>query len=71
MKQYFEAIPFSKRKPNDGMWRSKVVVMNQKRDNVTVVTPGMVTDWEYFIGNGYTHWLKPVTKAKLCKEFTK
>lgn len=62
---YFQFVDLKKKKPNSGWFRGRVALVNKKTKEIHTMKPGFVTDWEYFIDKGFTHWLQPVSKVKL------
>lgn len=65
---YFKAVSLKDKKPNSGLFRNKVVLINSKTKEVTSFQLGLATDWEWYIGKGYTHWIKQISAKQLKEE---
>jgi hypothetical protein len=68
---YFKSVALKDKKPNTGLLRNKVVLINAKTKEVTSFQLGFATDWEWYVARGYTHWIKQVSATQLEKEFNK
>jgi hypothetical protein len=69
---YFETVSLKSKKPNSGMFRNKVVLINGKTKDVMSFQLGLATDWAYYEARGWTHWVKLISnkklKNKLCNQ---
>lgn len=65
---YFKSVALKDKKPNSGLLRNRVVLINPKTKEVNSFQLGWVVDWEYYESRGYTHWIKVITKKQIIAE---
>jgi len=65
---YFITVSLKKKKPNTGLFRNRVMLINGKTKEVTSFQLGKIVEWEYYMARGYTHWIKSISKKQLLKQ---